>query len=90
MALTTKLGIKVVPGAARTELSGWLGDVLKVRIAAPAEQGRANRALVQLLANTLDVHRRQVRICSGSGAQRKVVEIDGLTRDEIHARLNRA
>ncbi len=44
------LKVKVVPGASRTQLSGWLGDMLKVRVSAPPEKGKANAAVEALLA----------------------------------------
>jgi uncharacterized protein (TIGR00251 family) len=83
-----KLSIKVVPGASRTELAGWLGDTLKVRLAAPPEQGKANRALVRLLSETLDVPPRSIRIVSGTASPRKLVEIDSLPLENVRRRLS--
>ena len=54
---------------------------------APAEGGRANEAVVRLLAETMDVPRRQVALVSGHTAREKVVELDGLEAAEVERRL---
>ena len=84
------LKIKVVPGASRTELSGWLGDMLKVRVAAPPEKGRANAAVEALLAQVLGVSAESVRITSGKGSQLKRVRIDGVAEAELRRKLGAA
>jgi uncharacterized protein (TIGR00251 family) len=71
-----KLNVKVVPGASRSSIDGWLGDALKIRVAAPAERGRANDAVRDILARTLGIPRSSVRIISGQSSPRKIVEID--------------
>ena len=76
-----ELRVKVVPGARRTEVVGPLGDRLKVRIAAPAESGRANRALIELLSEKLET--RAVEIVSGHGAAEKTIRVASLTEDQI-------
>jgi uncharacterized protein len=85
-----RITITVSPGAARTELVGRHGDGWKVRLAAPAEGGRANQALVQLLADALALPRDRVRIASGHASRRKLVEVDGLDEGEIERRLGAA
>lgn len=82
-----KLAVKVVPGASREGVAGWLGASLKVRVAAPPERGRANAAVMALLAEALDVPKESVRIVSGHGSARKLVEIDGLSESEVRTRL---
>lgn len=86
----TRISITVSPGAARTELVGGHGDGWKARVAAPPERGRANDALVGLLADALDVPRSSVRVVSGLTAKTKVVEIDGLAAVEAERRLARS
>ena len=83
----TAISVKAVPRAARDEIVGWLGDALKVRVAAPPQDGRANAALELLLAAALGLRRGVVRVAAGHGAARKRVEIDGLDRGEIERRL---
>jgi uncharacterized protein len=85
-----RISVRVSPGAARTELVGRHGDGWKARVAAPPERGRANEALVELLANALAVPRSSVRVASGLAAKTKVVEVDGLTAREAERRLARS
>ncbi len=85
----TVLAIKVVPGSTRDGVAGWLGDALKVRVAAPPERGRANAAVVRVLAEALGVSEAAVRIVSGATSARKQVEIVGLDANAIHERLAR-
>jgi len=82
-----RLTLKVVPGASGDGIAGWLGETLKVRVAAPAERGRANAAVEELLAGALGVATNRVRIVAGRASPRKVVEISGLSETEIRRRL---
>ena len=72
-----ELDVKVVPGASRTEIVGPLGNRLKVRVAAPAEDGKANRALVDLLRKWLGT--RDVEIVAGRSSAEKTVRVSGLS-----------
>ena len=83
----TRINITVSPGATRTELVGRHGDGWKARVAAPPERGRANEALIELLAHTLSVPRPSVRVVSGLAAKTKVVEVDDLSAAEADRRL---
>jgi uncharacterized protein (TIGR00251 family) len=87
VAPSTKLHLRVSPGARRSELVGPHGGGWKVRVAAPAEDGRANEAVLRLLAKTLEVPRRSVTLVSGHGGRDKVVALDGLDADEAARRL---
>ena len=71
----SRLNIKVVPGASRDQIVGWLGDALKIKVTAPPENGKANEAVVTLLAETLGVRRDTIEIVSGHGSPAKTVEI---------------
>jgi len=84
-----KLAVKVVPGSSRDCVAGWLGDTLKVRVAAPAERGRANAAVERTLADALGLARKCTRVVTGQTSPRKVVEIDGLSEAELHRRLSK-
>jgi uncharacterized protein (TIGR00251 family) len=64
------------PGAKRSEVAGLHGDRLKIRIAAPAVDGRANEALERYLAERLDIPRSTVRVVKGEKARDKRVAID--------------
>ena len=69
------LRIHVQPGARRTEVAGLHGDALKVRIAAPALEDRANEALIGFIAQRLGVARRAVSIAAGARSRDKRVEV---------------
>lgn len=81
------LELKTVPNAPRDEIAGWLGDALKVKVHAPALEGRANDALLDFLADKLGVHRRDLTLVRGDKSRRKVVRIAGLTLAEVKNRL---
>jgi uncharacterized protein (TIGR00251 family) len=83
------LRLRVSPGARRSEFLGPHGDAWKVRVAAPAEGGRANEAVLTLVAETLDLPRRDVSLVSGRTARDKVVAIAGLGEAEAVRRLGR-
>jgi uncharacterized protein (TIGR00251 family) len=86
----TVIAVKVVPRAANNEIVGWLDGTLKVRVQAPPEDGRANRALEILLAEALGLKKNAVTITSGRSSAHKRVEVAGLARDEIVRRLGGA
>jgi uncharacterized protein YggU (UPF0235/DUF167 family) len=64
-----------------------LGDTLKVRVAAPAERGRANAAVEATVAEALGVSSACVRVVAGKTAHRKILEVVGLSEAEVHHRL---
>lgn len=77
------LKVKVVPGASRSQVVGWLGDALKVKVTAPPEKGRANAAIVTLLAKALGISADHVEIASGHASPLKTITITGLDDDAI-------
>ena len=81
------LKVKVAPGAGKDEVQGWMGDTLKLRVSAPPEKGRTNRAVVALLARTLSAGRNRIVIVAGAGSRRKRVRIEGLSREELRERI---
>jgi uncharacterized protein (TIGR00251 family) len=83
----TVIAVKVVPRAARDEIVGWLEGALKVRVQAPPEDGRANRAVEELLAGALRLKKNAVTVAGGRASARKRVAVEGLTREEIVRRL---
>lgn len=82
------IDVRVIPRARRTESSGERDGAFVIRLAAPPVDGAANDALVEFLADALNVPRRAVRIVSGERGRRKRVEIDGLTAADVRARLS--
>lgn len=83
--------VHVRPGGSRTEVAGEFDGVLAVRLSAPPSGGRANEALVELLAASFDVSKRAMAIVAGSSSRRKRVRIDGDggALAKRHARLMR-
>jgi len=89
-AVSMRLRLRVAPGASRSGVVGRYGDAWKLRVAAPAESGRANEAVVRLLAETLALPRAAVRLVSGHGARDKIVELAGVEPEQIERRLSSA
>lgn len=72
---TLVLCVHAQPGARRTEIAGLHGDALKIRVAAPALEDRANAALIEFIADRLGVPRRNVALVSGAKSREKRLEI---------------
>ena len=81
------LNLKVIPNAPGDAVAGWLGETLKVRVDAPALDGRANAALLVFLATQLGLPRRAVTLLHGDKSRLKVVRIAGLNPAEVRRRL---
>jgi len=78
-----------VPGSSREEIVGWPGDSLKVKVKAPPEKGRANEAVVALLAKRLGTDASNIAMVSGNSSPAKVLEVDGMVDGEIRAAFPR-
>ena len=89
-AVSTRLRVRVSPGARSAEVLGRHGEAWKVRVAAPAEAGRANEAIVRLLADALSLPRDAVTLVSGHGARDKIVQLAGLDSTQVERRLSTA
>jgi hypothetical protein len=81
------LPVKVIPGAPRSQVVGWLGEAAKVKVQAPPLEGRANEALLRFLAEELDLPPRCVELVRGDTSRQKLVRITGLERAEACRRL---
>ncbi len=79
--------LRVSPGSGRAEIVGRHGDAWKVRVTAPPEHGRANDAVVRLMADTLALPLTAVTIVSGHGARDKIVELTGVGPALLERRL---
>jgi uncharacterized protein (TIGR00251 family) len=84
---STRLRLRVSPGADRAGVIGRHGEAWKVRVAAAPEGGRANEAVIRLLADTLSVPRAAVTLVSGHAGRDKIVELAGLGPAQIERRL---
>jgi uncharacterized protein len=71
------LEVHVQPGASRSAFAGMHGDRVKIRLAAPPLEGKANAALIEFLADHYGVPRRNVVIVSGIKSRRKRIRIEG-------------
>lgn len=71
--------VKAVPGSSRNEVRGALGDHLKIQVSAPPEGGKANEAIVELLAALFEVDTSAIAIRSGASNPRKLISIQGVT-----------
>jgi len=87
---STRLSLRVSPGARHSRVVGRHGETWKVRVAAPPEGGRANDATLDLLADVLHVRRSRIELVSGRTARDKVVALSGLSADEADERLAEA
>jgi uncharacterized protein (TIGR00251 family) len=78
-----RLSVYVQPRANRTGIAGRHGPDLKVRIASPPVDQAANEELLRFLAERLGVRRRNIRLIAGATSRRKVIEVDGLSAEQI-------
>lgn len=86
-AAACRLAIKAVPNAPRSEVIGWLGDALKVKVHAPPVEGKANEALCAFLADELGLSRRAVTVVTGDTSRQKLIAIAGLSLADVRAKL---
>jgi uncharacterized protein (TIGR00251 family) len=87
---TTRLQLRVAPGARRARVVGRHGDGWKLHVTAPPEDGRANDAVVRLLADTLSLSRSEVTLVAGRSSRDKVVELAGVEPSYAEQRLTAA
>jgi uncharacterized protein len=78
-----RFSVHVQPRASRNEVRGMHNGALRVRLQAPPVDGAANAALVELLADSLGVPRRSVRVIAGETARLKVVEVEGVSPADV-------
>ena len=83
----TRLRVRVSPGAGRAAVVGRHGDAWKVRVTEAPERGRANEAVLRLLAETLALPRTALTLVSGHGGREKTVELTGMGPTLIERRL---
>jgi uncharacterized protein (TIGR00251 family) len=88
--VTTRLTLRVSPGATRPGIVGRHGAGWKVRVAAAPEDGKANAAVVRLLAETVGVPARDVSILAGHASRDKTVQLTGIDERETERRLTEA
>jgi len=77
------LTLHIQPGASRSECAGRHGDALKIRLAAPPVDGKANAALIAFVAARLGIARAAVTLKSGQTSRRKILKIEGSTAEAV-------
>jgi len=85
--IQTTITIRLTPGSSRNEILAGENNVYRARVTAPALEGRANKALIKLLSEKLDVPKGYVEIVSGKSSRLKVIRIRDLSPANIAMRL---
>ena len=86
-AASTRVRLRVSPGTGRAGIVGRQGDAWKVRVTAPPEHGRANEAVLRLVAEALALPRDALTLVAGHGGRDKIVELTGLGPALVERRL---
>jgi hypothetical protein len=81
------LAVKVVPKASKSEIVGWENDVLKIRIKAVPEKGKANEELIDFLSETLDIPKSHISLVGGKTSRNKKVKLDGISSDAFQEKI---
>ena len=79
---------KIIPNSSRTCLAGLLDGMLKIKVSAPPEKGKANKHLVEFLANQLGVRKKTVNIISGQKNSIKEIEVQEISVESVLKKLN--
>jgi uncharacterized protein (TIGR00251 family) len=82
-----RIRVHVQPGASRNEIQGFQDDVLRIKLMAPPLEGRANKSLISFLAGKLHVKKAEVSIVVGQSGRDKIVEVQGVSTDELRHRI---
>jgi uncharacterized protein (TIGR00251 family) len=83
----SRLAAKVTPNAGSNEITGFRNGVLLVKVAAPPDKGKANRELVEIIAEKLEIKRSAILIIKGQTSRHKTIIIEGMTAEELQKRL---
>jgi hypothetical protein len=81
------LTLHVQPGARKTEIAGQHGEALKIRLAAPPVDGKANDCLIAFVAERLDIAKSRLELVSGQSNRAKRVRVAGVSADFVAVRL---
>ncbi len=85
--MPAKFAVQITPNAPRSEIVGWQGDRLKIKIKAPAVEGKANEELIRFLAEFLGLHRRDVSIDQGATSRTKLLSIESMDEETLRQKL---
>jgi uncharacterized protein (TIGR00251 family) len=81
------LPVRVHPGAKRNAITGTHDGALKVSLSTPPTDGRANAALIEFLADRLNIPRARIALLTGATSRSKTLRITGLTQNEVEEKL---
>ena len=84
---SASIRVRVQPKASRNQVVGYQGEALRLRVIAPPEGGKANEAVVSLLAQALAIAKSRVRIVRGHSSRDKLVAVESMTPEEAQRRL---
>lgn len=77
-----QLKVRAVPNAKKTQVVGFLGDAVKIKVQAVPEGGRANKELEEFLAKSLSLPRKNVAVRVGETSRDKLIRIEGVSREQ--------
>jgi uncharacterized protein len=83
-----RLAVKVTPNAGRSEITGMKDGVLQMRVGAPPDKGKANKELIDVIAEKLGIKKASVLIVKGQTSRYKTVIIEGLSGEELLKRIS--
>ncbi len=83
------LSVRVQPRASRNRVGEYRDGTLRVSVTSPPQDGRANAAVLEVIADALGVAKSQLRIVRGHSSRDKVIAVDGMTGEEVERRLSR-
>jgi uncharacterized protein (TIGR00251 family) len=89
-AMSAKVSVRVHPRARRSRIAGMLGAAIKLDIAAPANDGKANEECFALLADVTGVPKSRIRLLVGAHNPSKVIAFDGISQEELDLKLKAA
>ena len=83
-----KLNVKVIPNSAKNQIVGWFDGRLKLKVTAQPEKGRANKAVIKLLSQSLGLSAQNIQLVSGDTHSLKVFELSMLSQEQLHQRID--
>ena len=87
---TVRLSIKVIPQAPQTSVVGCQGEWIRIKLAAPPVDGKANQALIEFLAEQLGVPKKKITLCTGEASRMKIVQVEDCAEHSLKAFLAKA
>ena len=82
------ISVRVVPSSSRNKIVGWYGKQIKIKVQAPPEGGRANKAVLDLISREFGFQRSKIEIVSGEKSVDKVVEVSAISDEDLEKSLN--